>query len=264
MYQVKQYYRPASPEEAAKLLQDNKKSRLIAGNMFLRMTSATIPAAIDLSACGLDYIRQGTGGELRLGAMCTLRRLEVDPLVRAHCGGMLSKAAGEIIGVQFRNLATLGASVFSKYGFSDVITPLLACGARVRLYFQGELSLEEFLSQPRRRDLLVEVILPAGRMTGSFSSFRNSKGDFSILNVAAARSEAGWRIAVGARPLCAALAVNAMEALNGSAAGPPEAGAIAAGELSFGSDMRAGAAYRRRLCRVMVERALVEISEVTG
>lgn len=263
MYQVKQYYRPASLEEAAGLLRENKKGRLIAGNMFLRMTSATIPMAIDLSGCGLDYVLQGAEGELRLGAMCTLRRLETDPLVRDRYSGILSKAAGEIVGVQFRNLATLGASVFSRYGFSDLITPLLACGAGVRLYFQGEISLEEFLSQPRRRDLLVEVILPSGRMASSFASFRNSKGDFSILNVAAARSDAGWRVAVGARPVCASLAVEAMRALNSAAAAPAQAGGIAAGELPFGSDMRASAAYRRRLCQVMVERALLEISEVT-
>ena len=262
MYQVGRYYRPDSPEEAVALLLDNRRNRLIAGNMFLRMTSALIPAAIDLSGCGLDYVRQEADGDLHLGAMCTLRRLETDPLIRNYCNGMLSRAAGEIIGVQFRNLATLGASVFGKYGFSDIITPLLACGARVRLHFQGELPLDSFLSQPRRRDLLEEIVLPAEPVAGSFSSFRNSKGDFSILNVAAARSDTGWRIAVGARPLCASLAAGTMEALNTSAAGISDAGAIAAGELSFGSDIRASAGYRRSLCQVMTMRVLSEIEEV--
>lgn len=148
MYRVKEYVCPQTVEECARLLRENKRSRLIGGNLFLRMTSIEIPLAIDLSGCGLDYIVQDESGLIRLGAMCSLHALETSPILQDYAGGIISRSAGEIIGVQFRNLATVGASVASKYGFSDVITPLLACGARVRLHEQGELSLEEFLRAP--------------------------------------------------------------------------------------------------------------------
>ena len=169
-------------------------------------------------------------------------------------------AERKIIGVQFRNLATVGASVASRYGFSDVITPLLACGARVRLHEQGELSLEAFLRAPRRRDVLTEIILPKAGGAGAFCNFRASTGDFSILNVAALRRENTWRLAVGARPHCAALAYKAMEQLDGGAEADLAA-RTAAEELSFAGNMRASAEYRQALCQTLCARVLREVEK---
>lgn len=261
MYRVREYVCPDSVEECARLLKNNRRSRLIGGNLFLRMTSMEIPLAIDLSGCGLDGIRQEADGTLRIGAMTSLRSAETNPLLQTYAGGILSRALGEIVGVQFRNLATVGASVASKYGFSDVITPLLACGARVTLFEQGELDLDAFLRQAHTRDILTELILPPTELQGAFCSFRESKGDFSLLNVAAARQGDTWRLAVGARPQCAALAAGAMELL--ARGGTPEAaGQAAAEELTFGDNMRASAVYRKTLCRVLCARVLRELEEV--
>ena len=148
----------------------------------------------------------------------------------------------------------------SKYGFSDVITPLLACGARVRLHEQGELSLEAFLRAPRRRDVLTEIILPKAGGAGAFCNFRASTGDFSILNVAALRRENTWRLAVGARPHCAALAYKAMEQLDGGAEADLAA-RTAAEELSFAGNMRASAEYRQALCQTLCARVLREVEK---
>lgn len=260
MYRVKEYVCPQTVEECAQLLQENKRSRLIGGNLFLRMTSIEIPLAIDLSGCGLDYIVQDESGQIRLGAMCSLRALETSSILQDYADGIISRSAGEIIGVQFRNLATVGASVASKYGFSDVITPLLACGARVRLHEQGELSLEAFLRAPRRRDVLTEIILPKAGGAGAFCNFRASTGDFSILNVAALRRENTWRLAVGARPHCAALAYKAMEQLDGGAEADLAA-RTAAEELSFAGNMRASAEYRQALCQTLCARVLREVEK---
>ena len=261
MYRVREYVSPESIEECARLYKGNKRSRLIGGNLFLRMISIEIPLAIDLSRCGMDYITEDADGTIRIGAMSSLRSLEISPILQGYESGIVSRSVGEIIGVQFRNLATAGASVASKYGFSDVITPLLACGARVRLFEQGELPLEDFLQQPRTRDILTEIILPKADGRGSFCNFRNSAGDFSILNVAAVRRGSTWRLAVGARPQCAALAAHAMEQL-ALGASPAFAAQTAADELTFDSNMRASAEYRKTLCTVLCTRALQEISEV--
>jgi CO/xanthine dehydrogenase FAD-binding subunit len=43
--------------------------------------------------------------------------------------------------------------------------------------------------------------------------------------------------------------------------GAMKAGQIAAGELSFGDDLRAGAEYRRAVCPVLVARAIREACE---
>ena len=44
-----------------------------------------------------------------------------------------------IVGVPFRNCATVGGSVFSRFGFSDLTCALLALDASVVLYRGGEL-----------------------------------------------------------------------------------------------------------------------------
>lgn len=263
MYRVREYACPESIEECARLYKGNKRSRLIGGNLFLRMTSIEIPLAIDLSGCGMDYITENADGTIRIGAMCSLRSLEMSPLLQGYKSGIVSRSVGEIIGVQFRNLATAGASVASKYGFSDIITPLLACGARVRLFEQGELPLENFLQQPRTRDILTEILLPKTDGKGAFCNFRSSTGDFSILNVAAVRYGSTWRLAVGARPQCAALATHAMEQL-AQGVSPALAAQMATDELTFAGNMRASAEYRKTLCTVLCTRVLREISEVKG
>jgi CO/xanthine dehydrogenase FAD-binding subunit len=40
---------------------------------------------------------------------------------------------------------------------------------------------------------------------------------------------------------------------------PEQTGEIAAGELDFGSDRKASAAYRRELCKILVKRAVMEV-----
>lgn len=263
MYRINKYVKPETVEECADIFFSSKRNRFLGGTMFLRMASQVIPTGIDLSGCGLDYIKKDNEGDIHIGAMISLRELEINPYISQYCNGMISKAAGEIIGVQFRNLATVGASVFSKYGFSDIITSLLACKADVCLYKQGRLSLEEFLLQPLSRDLLTEIILPSNGKKGVFLSLRNSKGDYAILNVGLAQIDSQYRIAVGARPSRAALADHAMELLKR----PPEEWEIekvaitAASELTFGSNMRATGSYRSNMCQVLIEEGLVQIQE---
>ena len=49
--------------------------------------------------------------------MTTLRDLEVSPILNKYFNGVIGNCVKDIIGVQFRNVVTVGASVFSKYGF---------------------------------------------------------------------------------------------------------------------------------------------------
>ena len=104
------------------------------------------------------------------------------------------------MGVQFRNCATVGGSVFGRFGFSDVLTLLLALDARVVLQGAGELSLEEFCARPPFRDILVRVIVPKGAEGTVYLSQRNSATDFPVLTCAIARREGAFRFAIGARP----------------------------------------------------------------
>ena len=70
--------------------------------------------------------------------MTTLRDLEVNPILNKYFDGVLPKSVRDIIGIQFRNVVTVGGSVFSRYGFSDLIVGLLALETEVELYNGGE------------------------------------------------------------------------------------------------------------------------------
>ena len=167
MLTIQNYVRAGSLEEAYALCQ--KKNNVVLGGMlWLKMQRNRVDTAIDLSGLGLDQIEE-TDSEYRLGAMVTLRQLELHPgLDRPDPGGHGRERAPHR-GVQFRNLATVGGSVFGRFGFSDVLTLLLALEARVVLYRGGEQSLADFAAAPRQRDILTHVIIPKGERRGGLS-----------------------------------------------------------------------------------------------
>jgi CO/xanthine dehydrogenase FAD-binding subunit len=168
-----------------------------------------------------------------------------------------------VIGVQFRNTVTVGASVYSKYGFSDLITALLVLDTEVELFKGGRLPLAEFLEKPFPRDILTKVLIRKDNRVAAYHNLRISASDFPLLNAAVSRQGDLWSIAVGARPAAARIARDASQALSGPARGNIDAAAIAAiaaGELAFGSNLKASAGYRQAMCQVLVKRAILEVA----
>lgn len=141
MITIREYARPATLEEAWQLNQ-KRPNRVLGGMLWLKMEKISVGTAIDLSALGLDTIEE-TDTEFAIGAMATLRSLETHAALNAATNGAMREAVRHIVGVQFRNCATVGGSVFGRFGFSDVLTLLLALDARVVLQGAGELSLRQ-------------------------------------------------------------------------------------------------------------------------
>jgi CO/xanthine dehydrogenase FAD-binding subunit len=167
-----------------------------------------------------------------------------------------------IVGVQFRNLATVGATVYSRYGFSDLNTALLALNPEVVLYHAGRIPMALFLEQGASKDILEKVIIPKADLRASFKYLRNSSGDYAILNVAVARSRDEWKIVVGARPFRAMIAAEASKCLSGSRLQKEDierAAKTTADELEFGTNMRSSREYRQAVCEVLVQRAIQEV-----
>ena len=121
MFKLQDLVQPDTLEEAYKTLTAKRNNTVLGGCAFLRMGSKNISTGIDLSKLKLDYIQE-QNGYVEIGAMASFREVENDTLLRASFCGVISKAVSNIIGVQFRNVVTVGASVFSKYGFSDILT----------------------------------------------------------------------------------------------------------------------------------------------
>ena len=142
MINIQKYVRAQSLEEAYTLNQ-KKKNRILAGMLWTRMESGNVPVAIDLCDLGLDKIEENEE-EFSIGAMVTLRQLQIHESFENYCDGIVAKAVKDIIGVQFRNLATVGGSIWGRFGFSDVLTAFMALDTYVELYKGGVIPLEQF------------------------------------------------------------------------------------------------------------------------
>ena len=250
MARYKNYVMAQSLQEAYELNQ-KKSSVIVAGNMWLRMCGMNKMTAIDLSRLGLDQIEE-TQDAFVLGAMTTLRRIETHAALDAAFGGVFKKALAPIVGTQFRNGATLGGSVYSRFGFSDVSAVLLALDAEVVLHQRGTVKLSDYQKEAWDRDILTHIRIPKGQ-TADVQSVRVSGTDIPTLVCAAAKSDKGIRVVLGARP------ARAMIAADGIAA-DADFEAIAA-QVPFGTNLRASEAYRRKIAPVLMARAARECME---
>ena len=246
MAQYKNYVIAQTLDEAYEL-NAKKSTVIVAGNMWLRMCGMRRQTALDLSALGLDFIKEDEQG-FTIGAMTTLRTMETHPALNAAFGGVFARAFEPIVGTQFRNSATVGGSVFSRFGFSDVSTLLLAMGAKVVTHARGEVPLDEFQKEKWNRDILTAIRIEKGR-SAAIESVRLSKTDIPVLVCAASADERGVRVALGSRPARAVIVAEN--------AGPEELDYMRmAADVPMGSNARASEAYRRKGAPVLMERAV--------
>lgn len=161
MMTIREYKRAESLEEAWQLNQ-KKPNRILGGMIWLKMETINVGTAIDLSGLGLDTIEE-TEDCFSIGAMVTLRQLEQHPGLAAYTHGAMRETVRHIVGVQLRNLATVGGSIYSRFGFSDVLTMFLAMDCDVELYKGGILPLQEYAQRPYDRDVLVRLIVKRHR-----------------------------------------------------------------------------------------------------
>lgn len=198
MLSIRNYRKAESLEEAWQLNQ-KRTNRVIGGMVWMKIGNGKIQTAIDLSGLGLDTIEE-TEEEFRIGCMVTLRQMELHEGIAAYSMGAVREALRHIVGVQFRNVATVGGSVYGRFGFSDVLTVLLAMDTYVELYRGGMIPLREFAQQKRDRDILVRILIKKTAGQFAYQSVRNTTTDFPVLTCAVALIDGKLRTAVGARP----------------------------------------------------------------
>ena len=175
MLYYNQYVRAESLEEAYDLYQ-KKNNFILAGMLWQKMRNRTMGTAIDLCALGLDQVDE-TETEFRIGAYVSLRELETNERLNVYTEGAFRESVRHIVGVQFRNVATVGGSLWGRFGFSDVMTIFHALGAKVELHHAGIMDLDEFVRLPRKtRDILVAVIVPKTVEKVVYLSQRNQSG----------------------------------------------------------------------------------------
>lgn len=265
MLTIRQYVRAESLEQAYTLAQ--KRNNVVLGGMaWLKMSSRNVGTAIDLGGLGLNKIEE-TEESYLIGAMTSLRALERHEGLNEMTHFAVAESLKGIVGVQFRNTATVGGSVWARFGFSDVTTILMALEAKVELYHRGVMTLEEFALLPRtERDILVRVIVPKGARKICYLSQRNTKTDIPVLTCAAVQRNGEVFAVVGARPRNPEVYRDNAGILSG---GITEESARAFGEAvaekaTFGSNCRAGKDYRGKVAAVLVRRAALALQEQEG
>lgn len=248
MITIQKYVRAQSLEEAWQLNQ-SKRNRVLGGMLWLRLGKGSVNTAIDLCDLGLNTIIE-TEDHFSIGAMATLRDIELHEGLTAYTNGAVANAVKDIVGVQFRNMATVGGSIWGRFGFSDVLTVFMAMDTYVELYKGGIIPLAQFARMKKDRDILVRLIVKKTPCKIVYTAMRNQRTDFPVIACAVAQRNGGYHAAIGARPGRAILVSS--DRAEGFAD-------LVAGSVPTGSNIRGSAAYRKHLVRVLSERALTQL-----
>jgi len=224
----------------------------------------------------LQGISAAPDGGLAILAGTKVAEIEASPLVRQHAAA-LAHAASQLGSAQVRHMATMAGNVCHGSPSAETPPVLLAHAAEVTLAREGterRLPVAEFWLAYRKTALqpgeyLKSFHLPAlplrSAVTYRFQGLRRAM-EIDMVNVgcflaldARERKAAAVRIALGAVGPVPYRATAAEAALAGGTIGPgffAEAGRLAAAEAKPIDDVRASAAYRKRLVAVLVQRAL--------
>ncbi|HIE51295.1 MAG TPA: xanthine dehydrogenase family protein subunit M [Armatimonadetes bacterium] len=277
-----EYFAPTSIEEVIRLLQEHgKEAKVLAGGtdllVFMRDGRVKPRWVIDLTRVeGWAYLTETEEGGVRIGAMTTLREIEISPLLQARYTALV-QGAREVGSVQIRNRATLGGNLCTSSPAADTPPSLLTFDATVRLRGPaGErlVALSEFFTGPGENvlqpaEVLVEVLLPPlPPRTGSHYLKLSTRRalDLAFVGVAArvtlaeeGETLAEVRLGLGA----VAPTPRRVEAVEELLRGQPlteetlaRAAKVAQAAVQPITDVRASAEYRRAMVGVLTKRAL--------
>jgi aerobic carbon-monoxide dehydrogenase medium subunit len=267
-----EYARPATIDDAVRLLSQHEGARALAGGQTLvnvmKQRAASPDVLVDLAE--LDELRAvgfGSDGQLELGATVTLAQL-VDSSEVEVARPILGEVARTIADVQVRNRGTIGGNVCVNDPTNHLPPLLVALDAKMTIRGvdgQREVPADEFflgvyLTAVGEGELLTRIsVPPAGPGVGDgFAGVAVGRHGTYIVCAAASVGPGGSRVALG----CVAatpVRVTAMEERLGGDLSEDAVRAAATGlgdSLDPPSDVHASAAYRRHLAEVSAVRAV--------
>jgi aerobic carbon-monoxide dehydrogenase medium subunit len=260
-----EYARPASVQDALRLLSEHDGARALAGGQTLinvmKARAASPDVLIDLN--GLDDLRGidlAADGTITLGAMVTYT--EIVESAEARARPILGEVCNQIADVQVRNRGTIGGNLCSNDPTNHLPPLMVAFGATMTILAAGgerHVTAEEFflgvyMTAVGPGELLTRISIPPGRSDG-FSSVPIGRDGTCIVNAAASLDGGTPRIAIGC--------VDAVPVLvtPDSAEADAVRQAVRAADLDPPSDVHASAEYRRHLAQVLAVRALEQAKE---
>ena len=278
-----EYARPATVEEAVRLLGAHENARVLAGGQSLinvmKVRVASPDVLVDLGVIPELATIEAVDGALEIGAMATYADLILSPEVLTN-RPIIAEVCLTIADVQVRNRGTIGGNLCSNDPTNHLPPLASVLGATMTIAGPGgerTVSADEFFegvyaTAVGEGELLTRITIPAAAGAGDgYASLAIGKDGTGIVNVAACVSGNGSiesaRVAVG----CVAavpVRAGAMEAaLQGAT---PTEDAVRAAARGLGqtldppSDVHASADYRRHLAEVLAVRAVLQAIERAG
>ena len=277
------YLEPTTLEEAVSLLgKYNGKAKLIAGGTDLlvqiRAKSIAPEFVIDIGYIpGLDYIKYDAARGLSIGALTTIRAIELSDEIRQRYP-ILSDAAATLGSAAIRNVATIGGNLCNAAPSADNAPPLIGLSAKARIIGPGgerTVPLEDFFVGPgstalKTGELLVEIQVPVPPpgTKGAYLKHSRSPVDLAIIGVAVIMTLGSGEICQEVKIVLGAVAPTPMRAkkaeeiLIGKKVEPTlieKAAGVAAEEARPITDVRASAGYRREMVKVLTGRAIRQL-----
>jgi CO/xanthine dehydrogenase FAD-binding subunit len=262
--EINQYHKVKSLKEAYEILNKNPKNSILGGGTWLKQSSSSLHTLIDLCDLGLDQIVE-TKDTIIVGALTTLRDIETNLAIKALGQGFISDSLSHILGVGFRNVATIGGTIAGRYAFSDIITSLLTLDVMLVFYPKKEISLEDFLnSKGKVTDILTHVTIKKSPGKGFFKKVSGTTLEFAILDIAIYQENNTYQISLGSRPSVAMLSHEASDFLkkqkNINEEVLDQAAQIVLDTVKLGSNKAATKAYREILAKTYVKRGIKEVT----
>jgi len=262
---------PTSLPEAIALLGIENARPLSGGTALMLMMKAGVlrPARlVSLRKLGLDQIR--ADGELRVGAMASLRALERAAPVKAGWPA-ITRALRTLSNVRVRNVATVGGALAHADPHMDLPPLMMALNAQVTITGPAgerrvpvEALYAGYLENTLARDeLITQVTIPAmgKRRAAYLKCTTRSADDWPAVGIAVLIDGDDVRIVLGAatdRPTRLAAAEKILKGKVDDPRALEEAARAAAEEAVIESDLHGSAAYKKQLVRVYLQRTLHE------
>jgi len=275
MKDLREYFRPRTPEEAVALKREfgTRAVYLGGGSDLLVHRPAQVEAAIDIRRCGLDYVREETDAYV-IGGGALLR--DAERLVSAIADGMLTEALRHTAPWLIRNAATVAGNIANASPAADSVPALLALDAELILMnsLAERVALEDVFEGPHRTKLgdrlIREIRLPkrASDRRSVFTKLARSASDIALVNVAVSL-DLDRQVVREARIALGAVAPTPMRARNAEnlLRGRPMTSELQAAveqlvreEVRPITDWRASEGYRRRMSGLLVRRALERLA----
>ncbi|MEE4266072.1 MAG: xanthine dehydrogenase family protein subunit M [Desulfobacteraceae bacterium] len=281
-FQIEEYHRPRDVAQAVEILSKyGKKTRVIAGGTDILPRRPglkkinPIHHLVDIAKLDLNYIIN-ENDPIRIGAATTINAIGACPQFLSGPYRALSEAAAAHSTPTIKNRATVGGNLCNASPCADLALPLLVLDAVLVAAGpngQREIPMADFFKGPNfmalgSDEVLLEIHIPRcpDKAGSSFIKLRRQQTviDMAIVNVATylirnkGRCEIA-RIALGAVAPISIRAKKAESMLAGeklTGESIQKAAATAAGEARPVDDIRATAAYRKKMLEVLVRRSL--------